>query len=277
MWEDSRNLFSKAPGGGRHPSLGSAPPRPRPAGARGLAVPAQEVGGAIHAYARVASHHRRSMYRSAVVAQSVDPEPCTGVFSLSQQWIAGGSGSGLQTIEGGWHVYPGLYNDPAPITRLFIYWTADGYSSTGNYNLLFRPGQPAFVQTDNSWVLGGAFQKTSVVAGEQPGFMMQWRLDPAQGRWWLILQGTGDPVALGYFPTAIFGGGPLSSAAESVDFGGEVCGEAGLNQTGPMGSGARNDGLAAIGFPQGDCLLLWRTMDTGHTRAATTRRSALHH
>jgi len=233
------NLFSKAPGGGRHPSLGSGPPSPRPAATRGLAIPAQDVGGAIHAYAHASQVVTDGPCTGARSWLNLwTPNPAPGVFSLSQQWIAGGSGSGLQTIEGGWHVYPGLYNDSAPITRLFIYWTADGYSQTGNYNLLYRPGQPAFVQTDNSWVLGGAFQKTSVVAGDQPGFMMQWRLDPAQGRWWLVLQGTGDPVALGYFPTAIFGGGPLSNAAESVDFGGEVCSEAGSNQAGPMGSGS---------------------------------------
>ena len=84
--------------------------------------------------------------------------PAPGVFSLSQQWVAGGSGPSLQTIEGGWHVYPAFHNDPSPITRLFIYWTADGYSSTGNYNLLNQPGQPAFVQTDNTWVWAGLFR-----------------------------------------------------------------------------------------------------------------------
>ena len=232
------NLFQKAPGGGRHPSLGSGTPTPRTGTAGGPALPAQNVGGALHGYAHASQFVNDSPCTGARSWLNLwTPNPAPGVFALSQQWVAGGSGPGLQTIEGGWHVYPDFYNDPVPITRLFIFWTADGYQSTGNYNLLTQPGQPGFVQTDNTWVLGGAFQKDSVAGGDQPGFMMQWLRDPANGNWWLTLQGTDNAVAVGYFPAAIYMGGMLSQAAQNVDFGGETCSQTGSNIAGPMGSG----------------------------------------
>jgi hypothetical protein len=235
------NLFKKAPGGGRHPTLGSAPSaRQRAVSTGGPAVPFQaDNQGAIHAYA----HASQSVVGSACTGARSwinlwTPDPTPGVFSLSQQWLAGGSGPSLQTIEGGCHVYPSFYNDPAPITRLFTYWTADGYATTGSYNLLNQPGQPGFVQTDNTWVLGGAFQSVSQPGGDQPGFLMQWMRDSSNGNWWLTLQSTGNPVAVGYFPAANYGGGVLSQAAQNVDFGGEVCSQIGSGQTGQMGSGA---------------------------------------
>src|ERR1700730_569051 len=55
------------------------------------------------------------------------------IFSLSQHWYTGGSGSGMQTAEVGWQVYPQKYGTTKPV--LFIYWTSDGYNKTGCYNL----------------------------------------------------------------------------------------------------------------------------------------------
>jgi hypothetical protein len=72
-------------------------------------------------------------------------------FSLSQQWYVGGTGTtlpGLQTAEVGWQNYPAHYGDNN--SHLFIYWTADGYKTTGCYNL----DCVGFVQTDPNWVLG---------------------------------------------------------------------------------------------------------------------------
>jgi hypothetical protein len=235
------HFFQKAPGGGRHPSLGSGVRAVTRAGVGGgPAVPFQVVGGAVHAYAHASQDVSEIPGGPCIGARSWlnlwTPNPSPGVFSLSQQWVAGDNGTGLQTIEGGWHVYPGLYDDSQLVTRLFIYWTADGYVTTGNYNLTNRPGQGGFIQTDNTWVLGGSFQ-VSAVGGDQVGFAMQWQRDPANGNWWLFLQGSGNPVAVGYFPAALYGGGALSQAALSVDFGGEVCSQTGGNQTGQMGSG----------------------------------------
>ena len=235
------SFFQKAPGGGKHPSLGSGTDQTVPVGGAapggGVVAPMQVVNGVIHAYAHAAQWVQGT---GCIGARSWlnlwAPDPSPGVFSLSQQWIAGGQGAGLQTIEGGWHVYPALHQESQPTARLFIFWTADGYQTTGAYNLSTRPGQGGFVQVDNTWVIGGAF-RTSVAGGDQQGFLMQWQRDPANGNWWLFLQGTGQPVAVGYYPASLYGAGPLSDSAWSVDFGGEVCGQPNSKTTGPMGSG----------------------------------------
>ena len=218
----------------------------RAPGASGPAVPfLVDPQGGLHAYAHAAQDVSSIPGGPCIGARSWlnlwTPNPGPGVFSLSQQWVVGGNG--LQTIEGGWHVYPSLYNDAQPVTRLFLYWTADGYASTGSYNLNNRPGQGGFIQTDNTWVLGGSFQ-VSAAGGDQHGFAMQWQRDPANGNWWLFLQDSTNPVAVGYFPASLYGGGPLSQAATHIDFGGEVCSQSGGNQTGQMGSGqgAARDG-----------------------------------
>lgn len=234
-------FFDKAPGGGKHPSFGAGihanVRKIQMEGHGGLAIPMQEVAGAIHAYAHASQSVAGQQCTGARSwFNTWTPDPSPGVFSLSQLWISGDDGSGVQTIEGGCHVYPDLYNDPKPVTRLFVYWTADGYQTTGSYNLSTRPGQGGFVQVDHTWVLGGAFA-SSVTGGDQHGFLMQWQRDASNGNWWLFLQGSGEPVAVGYFPASLYGSGPLSQAAQHVDFGGEVCSQQGDRRTGPMGSG----------------------------------------
>jgi hypothetical protein len=72
---------------------------------------------------------------------------------------------------------------------------------------------------------------------------MQWQRSD-QGDWWLFLQGDGAPEPIGFFPGSIYGGGPMASAAERIDFGGEVCAAIGSAGTGQMGSGQP----AALGF-----------------------------
>ena len=83
------------------------------------------------------------------------------VFSLSQHWYVGGSGANLQTAECGWQVYPAMYGDAKP--HLFIYWTADGYSATGCYNLTCG----AFVQTGTAYTPGMALGPISMSGGAQ--------------------------------------------------------------------------------------------------------------
>jgi hypothetical protein len=64
---------------------------------------------------------------------------CAGDHSLSQTWLTGGSGNGLQTVELGWNVDPVLYASSNQFkTHLFIYSTTDGYqpntAGAGCYN-----------------------------------------------------------------------------------------------------------------------------------------------
>jgi hypothetical protein len=225
------NFLQKSPDGGRHPTLGngrptSPPPRVRPATGGGQAPPPFQVfQGYLHAYAHASQ--RVSNWGGQSWLNVWNPNPDPGVFSLSQQWFAWGSGGSLQTVEGGWHVFPSHYNNSYQ-TRLFVYSTANGYAS-GGYNL--EGG--LFQQTDNSWVLGGTISPVSSAGGQQAGFLMQWQRDDS-GNWWLYLQSSGDPVAVGYYPAGHFGG---VRDADSVDFGGEVCSQMNARQTGAMGSG----------------------------------------
>jgi hypothetical protein len=137
------------------------------------------------------------------------------VFSLSQQWYVGGSGTklpGEQTAEVGWQNYPDFYGGQN--SRLFIYWTADGYHKTGCYNLTCA----AFVQTNTSWAFGAGFTHYSTKGGTQWEFAAQYQL--YKGNWWLFLGGT----AVGYYPGSIYHGGQLTKHAQEIEYGTESVG-----------------------------------------------------
>jgi hypothetical protein len=157
------------------------------------------------------------------------------VFALSQHWYVGGSGSGLQTAEVGWQVYPQFYGNTQPC--FFIYWTADDYGSTGCYNLSCS----AFVQTNKNWALGGALSPWSVSGG--PQYEIDFAYYLFQGNWWLYAGGESAANAVGYFPTSIYRGGALTSQASEIDYGGETVG---TTSWPPMGSGA----FASAGWQQ---------------------------
>lgn len=143
-------------------------------------------------------------------------------FSLSQQWyLAGG-----QSVEGGWVKYSPSWGDRS-VT--FIYFTADNYVSTGCYNL----DCPGFVQINGNWPLGGGWSAYSVPGGAQYQFTLQWKW--YAGNWWMFLQGAGALEAVGYYPGYLYNGGPLSYAADLVEYGGEVANVFGYWP--PMGSG----------------------------------------
>jgi hypothetical protein len=161
------------------------------------------------------------------------PVPADGQFSLCQHWYTGGDP--LQTVEGGWQVFPGKYGHNRPV--LFVYWTADNYNQTGAYNL----DSPGFIQVNNSFVIGGPWNTLSSDGGTQWGFRLAWYRDPATGNWWLYLQGAGDLTAIGYYPRELYGNGQMSMFATGIDYGGEVTGQpnsTGQVYTGRMGSGA---------------------------------------
>ena len=144
------------------------------------------------------------------------------VFSLSQEWYVGGTGSNTQTEEVGWIVYPGLFNgDEKP--RLFIYSTSDNYASTGCYN----GSCGDFVQVASSGILGASLT-SSTLGGTQYDFSAEYQL--YQGNWWLAYQGTW----IGYYPGSIYRGGQNTKYATLIEFGTE---HRGSTMWAPEGSG----------------------------------------
>ncbi|KAL3537235.1 hypothetical protein ACH5RR_000601 [Cinchona calisaya] len=147
-------------------------------------------------------------------------------FSLSQIWIVGGSGPNLNTIEVGWIVFPGLFGDSN--TRLFTYWTRDGYQNTGCYNLRCS----GFVQTSKRVALGTIIYPLSVYHGSQFDItLLVWK--DSKDKWWLQF---GDEI-VGYWPASLFTS--LADNASQVQLGGEVSTAIlnGPHTTTQMGSG----------------------------------------
>lgn len=205
-FESLDHFFRKSPVGsrGRHPLL-STP---------SAAAATHKYAHAYQIVNNLGGHSFLNVWQPSVATNQV--------FSLSQHWYASGTGNAVQTVEAGWQVYPGKYNNSSPV--LFIYWTADGYQKTGCYNLECA----AFVQTSNKWSLGGALS-ASKTGGTQVELEVAWYM--SAGNWWLFLNG--NPI--GYYPGAQYNKGPLATSADSIDYGGETVG---TTSWPPMGSGA---------------------------------------
>jgi Neprosin/Pentapeptide repeats (8 copies) len=170
--------------------------------------------------ANLGGHSRISLWDPPIGANQI--------FSLAQHWYAGGSGSGLQTAEVGWQVYPQKYGNTNPV--FFIYYTSGNYQAgTGCYNL----DCTAFVQTNGAWAIGGALSPWSTRGGQQ--YEMEFAFYLSQGRWWLYVGGEAGSNAIGYYPVSVYKGGALASQASSIDYGGETVGTTSWPQ---MGSGA---------------------------------------
>jgi hypothetical protein len=134
------------------------------------------------------------------------------IFSLSQEWYIAGSGATTQTAEVGWQNYPAKYGSQN--SALFIYYTADNYSSTGCYNT----DCGAFVQINSSWHFGSGFVNYSVTGGTQYEFSAQYYF--YQGNMWLALGG----AWVGYYPGSLYQGGQMTQYAQLVEYGGESVG-----------------------------------------------------
>ncbi|KAJ0724860.1 putative neprosin [Helianthus annuus] len=149
-------------------------------------------------------------------------------FSLTQTWVVGGTyDTGLNTIEAGWQVYQRLYGDTK--TRLFIYWTSDGYKKTGCYNLC-----SGFIQTNNKYAIGGSLSPTSETDGTQQELtILIWKDNAGGGDWWMQLNGE----TIGYWPSSLFT--HLRKSASMIQWGGEIINtrSQGRHTTTQMGSG----------------------------------------
>lgn len=147
------------------------------------------------------------------------------IFSLAQSWTMA-TYPVLQTAEVGWQNYPAQYGGEN--SRLFIYWTADGYNKTGCYNLTCG----AFVQTSRSWTFGADFYNYSKIGGAQYEFRAEYWW--YEGNWWLGLGTATNITWVGYYPGSLYGGGTMSTHAQVIEFGSESVGS---NPWPPEGSG----------------------------------------
>ncbi|XP_050280235.1 uncharacterized protein LOC126721226 [Quercus robur] len=150
-------------------------------------------------------------------------------FTLSQFWLEGGEyGQDFDSIQAGAMVYEHLYQDRN--TRLFLYWTDDGYQGTGCYNLMC----PGFVQLDKQIAMGAIVTPYSKYDGDQFALKFYvWKDVNGRGDWWLKI----NNKDFGYWPSSIFS--ILSDSAASVRWGGEVLNynPEGQHTTTQMGSG----------------------------------------
>lgn len=190
-----------------------------------------------------------------------DPAVDGDSFSLSQLWVFAGPEATRQSVEAGYTAFPSLYGDAH--ARLFIYWTTDNYVSSGCYNQRCE----AFVQMANTRTLiGGKFDKTSTLNGEQREFTLRWQLCPstecgAWEGWWLRYEGGSTAEWVGFYPRALFSAVGLRDKADRVDLGGEVAFVPGsTHSTVDMGSGQ----LPSTGFGRAAYQTNLRLITTNH-------------
>jgi hypothetical protein len=200
----------------RHPGASGAVPADLSSNDQGqpheYAYCAQQV-------ANLGGHSTVNVWDPAIAANQI--------FSLSQQWYAATGNTGIQTAEVGWQVYPQLYGHSKPV--LFTYWTADGYRSTGSYGT--TGGH--FVQVSAACPVGIALDDFSSTDGAQAEIELTYYL--TGGKWWLFVNGADQQHAVGYYPVDLYQGGPMATAASSIEYGGETVGSGSYP---PMGSGA---------------------------------------
>lgn len=184
-------------------------------------------------------------------------------FSLSQIWVGRGTGAATETVEVGWQNYRNLYGDNN--SRLFIYFTPDNYGPGGCYNLTCG----AFVQTDTSVVIGGAFAAYSTSGGTQHEVKLFWFKDGTAGHWWLRVGSTW----VGYYPRSKFDANGLIDKGGRVTFGGEIINNqnAGRHTTTDMGSGA----FAAQGWQRAAFQRQLQYVDTGNVYRSPASLAAI--
>lgn len=135
-------------------------------------------------------------------------------FSLLQVTLARGSGSGKQTIEAGWQEYRDNYGDWVP--HLFVFYTTNGYSSSGDNKGGYNREVDGWVQYSNVVYPEAISSPNSTRGGAQ--YIMQIKYQLYQGNWWFCCNGRW----IGYYPASLFNSSGLRNNAEKVAFYGEI-------------------------------------------------------
>ncbi|KAI3950374.1 hypothetical protein MKW98_003857 [Papaver atlanticum] len=192
-----------------------------------------------HHFASIQPVEGKSYYGGHVIMGVHNPLVTPEQFSTSQMWIQNGPEEQINSIEAGLAVYPKLFGDN--ITRIFGYWTADGYKSTGCFNI-FCPG---FVQVHPSITFGELLEPVSVYKGKKYSIPVEVYKARASGNWLLSV---GEQV-IGYWPKELFT--HLAHNASIIRYGG-IAGALSGSPSPPMGNGHfpeyRDYDLAKAGF-----------------------------
>nr|VDD05512.1 unnamed protein product [Brassica oleracea] len=115
-----------------------------------------------HHFAVMDTYPDASIYRGAQADISIHNLTLQNYqLSRSQIWLENGPPGELNSIQVGWAVHPRVYGDSA--TRFTIYWTADGYKTTGCYNTNF----PGFIIVTRKPSIGSIFKLSSVYGGDK--------------------------------------------------------------------------------------------------------------
>ncbi|KAJ4806803.1 hypothetical protein LUZ62_019369 [Rhynchospora pubera] len=136
----------------------------------------------------------------------------------------GGPRNYLNTIQFGWEVNYDLYGDYN--TRLFVFWTSDGYQK-GCSNTLC----PGWVQTSKR------FSPGMILPTGKSIVKLSLRRDPARLDWWIAISMNGfNDELMGYFPHEIFNN---LADSDKIEVGGIVYSPSNEKIAPPMGSGVR--------------------------------------
>ncbi|PON84574.1 carboxyl-terminal peptidase [Trema orientale] len=152
--------------------------------------------------------HKSQMYGTRARINIWNPSVKDHQFSIGGMWIANGPKHDINSIQAGWIVHKDLFPNGS---RLYTYWTGDGYQRTGCFNVLC----PGFVQVSSVIALG-LILPHSTFNGSQSDMLLSVYQDHASGHWWLMF----EDKYVGYWPKAIVP--RLGDGAGSVSWGGQI-------------------------------------------------------
>jgi hypothetical protein len=169
--------------------------------------------GSVHDYAYTAQWV--TCYGTSGEISAFDPYlQWSDEFSLLQLALVRGSGGGKQTLEVGYQEYRDLYGDWVP--HLFVFYTTNGYSSSGDNVGGYNRDVDGWVQYSSSIYPETRFSPTSTRGGAQHKLVLKVQL--YEGNWWVRCNGEW----IGYYPASLYSTSGLRSQAEKVAWYGEV-------------------------------------------------------
>ncbi|WVZ65286.1 hypothetical protein U9M48_014680 [Paspalum notatum var. saurae] len=140
---------------------------------------------------------------------------------------SGSAQESFNCIQAGLHVFPDWYNSSD--VHFFVYWTRDGFQSTGCTNLRC----PGFVPAKGAALVPGQPIAPSVYGGKDRYITISLYMDPSTGDWVLYREDLATPSFLGHFPKELF-----TNLNDGADVGWFAFVDYRKNEPGPpMGSG----------------------------------------